>query len=132
MLVMLPFGFRLYPAGMVTGLVLLAIFGIGLGALSYALAVSIKGQEWLFYAVQQTLLFPVLILSGMLLPIDSAPGWMQALSAVNPLTYVVEAERVLFAGESSTQPILYGMIAVVVLAILGLGIGTRQMRRAGI
>ena len=33
-LVMLPFGFRLDPAGRVVGLALLAVFGVGLGSLS--------------------------------------------------------------------------------------------------
>ena len=44
-----------------------------------------KDQEWLFWGVQQTLIFPLLILSGMLLPLDDAPGWMQAVATVNPL-----------------------------------------------
>ena len=43
----------------------------------------------MFWGVQQTLLFPLLLLSGMLLPLDDGPGWLQALSKVNPLTYIV-------------------------------------------
>jgi ABC-2 type transport system permease protein len=130
--VMLPFGFRLYPLGMVAGLLILAAFGVGLGALSYALAIMVKKQEWMFYAVQQTLLFPVLILSGMLLPIEGGPGWMQVLARLNPLTYIVEAERALFAGEFGHTSILFGVISAVALAIVGLAVGTRAMKRASL
>ncbi|BDZ55581.1 hypothetical protein GCM10025870_26540 [Agromyces marinus] len=44
-----PFGFRVDPAGLVAGLALLAVFGVGLGALSYALALATKDREWLFW-----------------------------------------------------------------------------------
>lgn len=54
------------------GLALLAVFGVGLGSFSYALAIAVRGQQWMFWAVQQTLLFPMMILSGMLLPLASA------------------------------------------------------------
>ena len=33
--------------------------------------------------VQQTLLFPLLLLSGMLLPLEAGPGWMQAAVATS-------------------------------------------------
>jgi len=130
--VVLPFGFRLYPLGMLVGLVLLAVFGVGLGALSYALAIAVKKQEWMFYAVQQTLIFPVLILSGMLLPIDAGPDWMKVLARFNPLTYIVEAERALFAGDFAQSSILFGIIAAVALAVVGLTVGTRAMCRASV
>jgi ABC-2 type transport system permease protein len=127
----LPFGFRLYPLGMVIGLAMLATFGVGLGALSYALAIVLpRGQEALFWLVQQTLLFPLLILSGMLLPIDAGPQWMKVLARINPLTYIVEAERALFAGDFSQPSILWGIIAALALAGVGLLVGTRAMRRA--
>ena len=53
----------------------------------------------MFWAVQQTLLFPLMILSGMLLPLETGPAWMQVAAKFNPLAYVVDAERALFAGE---------------------------------
>jgi ABC-2 type transport system permease protein len=74
-LAVLPFGFRLYPLGALAGLVLLAGFGVGMGALSYALAIASRKQEWIFYTLQQTMLFPPLILSGTMLPLDSGPAW---------------------------------------------------------
>jgi ABC-2 type transport system permease protein len=128
--VTIPFGFRLHLAGAVIGLLILAVFCVGLGALSYTLALASKNQEWMFWAVQQTLIFPLLLLAGMLLPIDGGPGWLQTLSRFNPLTYVVDAERALFNGEIVSATVGGGVIAAVAVAVLGLLVGMRAMRRA--
>jgi ABC-2 type transport system permease protein len=128
----LPFGFQPYPIGMLLGLLILVTFGLGLGGLSFALAIASKKQGELFYIVQQTALFPLLLLSGVLLPMDAAPGWLRALSQVNPLTYLVNAERVLFSGELASASVLFGAITAVVIAVAGLAVGTRAMRRAAL
>jgi ABC-2 type transport system permease protein len=124
------FGFAPHPAGMLVGLVLLAVFGVGLGSLSYALALATKDREWLFWGVQQTLIFPLLILSGMLLPLDAAPAWMRAVSAVNPINWVVQAERALFAGELGSPAVLWGVLSAAALAAVGLWVGIRGIKRS--
>src|SRR5689334_20578322 len=111
--VCLPFGFELHLAGAVLGMIILAVFCLGLGALSYTLALYSKNQEWLFWTVQQTLLFPLLLLAGMLLPIDNGPGWLRTLARFNPLSYVVDAERSLFNGEIWTSATLSGIASAV-------------------
>ena len=88
---------------------LLAVFGVGLGSLSYALAIAVRKQEWMFWAVQQTLLFPLMILSGMLLPLETGPGWMRAASTFNPLTYLVDAERAPVRGRRSATAAALGL-----------------------
>ena len=128
-LVCLPFGFTLDPVGALIGLVILALFCTGLGALSYTLALAAKNQEWLFWTVQQTLLFPLLLLAGMLLPVDGGPGWLQTLSKVNPLTYVVDAERALFNGDVLAATTVTGLAAAVAVGALGLAVGVRAMQR---
>jgi ABC-2 type transport system permease protein len=128
----LPFGFQLYPLGAMAGLLILGAFGIGLGALSYALAIAVRKQEWLFWAVQQTLQFPLMILSGMLLPLENAPAWMRIASRANPLTYIVEAERALFSGHYVHQSVPIGLVMALATAACGLLVGTYAMRRAGI
>ncbi len=125
-----PFGFTIHVPGLVIGLALLAVFGIGLGSLSYSLALATKDREWLFWGVQQTLIFPLLILSGMLLPLDEAPGWMRAISVVNPINWVVQAERMLFAGNLGDITVLWGWVAALALAAVGLWVGIRSMRRS--
>jgi ABC-2 type transport system permease protein len=131
-LVAIPFGFVFYPLHVVVGLVMLGIFGVGVGALSYALAIAARKTEWIFWAVQQSLLFPLLILSGMMLPLETGPGWMQVVSKFNPLTYIVDAERVLFAGTFGSLTILWGFVAAFATAAVGLVVGIRSIRKATI
>ena len=129
--VVTPFSFELHIVGVVVGLALVAVFAVGIGSLSFALALVSKGQDWLFWTVQQTLIFPLLLLAGVLLPVDDgAPGWLRLLADLNPLTYVVEAERALFAGEFPVETVAAGAGAAVAVAALGLAVGLRTMRRA--
>jgi ABC-2 type transport system permease protein len=125
----IPFGVTLDLAGVLVGLLVLGAFGVGLGSLSYALAIASRNREWLFWGLMQSLLFPLLILSGMLLPLEAGPGWMRALSRVNPLTYLVDAERALFAGTFADISVLWGAIAATLTCAVGLLVGVRSIRR---
>lgn len=129
-LVAVPFGFRLDVPGLVAGLAVLAVFGIGFGALSYTLALACRNRDWMFWMVHQTLLFPLMILSGMLLPLEDGPDWMHVAAAVNPLSYLVAAERALLAGDLGSPAVVGGIIAAVVTCVVGVFVGVRAMRRA--
>lgn len=124
-----PFGFSLHPLQLLAALAMLGVFGIGLGALSYALALAAKNREWLFWGVQQSLTFPLLILSGMMLPLDSGPGWMQTVAQFNPLTYMVDASRALLAGAWTDTAIWQGWLAAIVTCAVGLAVGIRKTQR---
>ncbi len=128
--VVTPFSFDLHLAHVLVGVVLLSFFSIGVGALSFALALAAKDQDWLFWTVQQTLIFPLLLLAGVLLPLEGAPGWLQTASDLNPLTYVIEAERALFAGSFPLDTVAAGFGASAVVAAFGLWVGLRAMRRS--
>ena len=125
-----PFGFTIHWLGLLVGLALLAVFGVGLGSLSYTLALKTKEHEWLFWGVQQTLIFPLMILSGMLLPLEEGPAWMRAVATVNPLNWVVQAERALFVGDLGTAAVLWGWVAALALAVVGLWAGVRAIRKS--
>jgi ABC-2 type transport system permease protein len=129
-LVTIPFGFRPNLPGMVVSLVLLAIFGMGLGALSYALALASRKKDWMFWAVQQALIFPLMILSGMLLPVEDGPEWMRVAAAINPISHVVGATRALFAGDFGAPVVLGGFAAATALAAVGLWVGITAMRKS--
>ncbi|MCD9145631.1 ABC transporter permease [Streptomyces albireticuli] len=131
---LLPTDFRLRPLGALAGLALLTVFGIGIGTLSFTLALHSRKQQTLFYGVQQMVFFPLLLLSGVLLPITeaSAPSWLYVLSRINPATYVVEAERALFDGRFAEAGVLYGVLAAVAVAVLGVIAGIRGMRNASV
>lgn len=127
--VAIPFGLDFHPLHVLVGLVILGVFGIGLGSLSYALGLASKNREWLFWGVQQSLIFPLLMLAGMMLPLESGPGWMQAASRINPLTYIVDAERALFTGTLWDATVGWGVVAAVGTAVVGLAVGIRTVNR---
>lgn len=129
-LVAVPFGFTLDVPGLIAGLAVLAVFGIGFGALSYRLALACRNRDWMFWMVHQTLLFPLMILSGMLLPLEDGPEWMQVAAAVNPLSYLVDAERALLAGDLGAPAVVGGIIAAAATCAIGIALGVRAMRRA--
>lgn len=128
--VVTPFAFDLHLGGVLLGIAVLVPFSVGLGALSLALAIAAKEQAWIFWTVQQTVIFPLLLLAGVLLPLDGAPGWLQTASDLNPLKYLVDAERTLFAGSYPFDTIASGFAASLVVGVLGLWAGVRTMDRA--
>lgn len=128
--VAVPLGFTFHISGAIVGIVVLVVFGIGVGALSYALAVAVRDKDWLFWSVQQTLMFPLLILSGMMLPLDAAPRWMQIVASINPLTYLVDAQRAMFSGILNDPVVIQGAIAAVGTAVIGITIGIPVVQRA--
>ncbi|MET0234454.1 MAG: ABC transporter permease [Kibdelosporangium sp.] len=122
-------GLRLYPTGMLAGLILLTVFGTGLSALSFVLAIRSQPGGGLFWIVTQTLMFPLILLSGVLLPMDYGPAWLRAAGSVNPVSYIVDAQRALFAGDLAGTSVLHGTVAAVAIAGIGLALGIRTMRR---
>jgi ABC-2 type transport system permease protein len=128
----IPFGLRLFPLEMLYGLVLLGLFGVGVAALSYALAVAAKDDTSMFYMVSQSVALPLMLLGGVLLPMEMAPGWLYTASRFNPLTYVVEAERALFVGEFFTPVVLNGTLVVLTVLVIGLAVGSRVIKRASL
>lgn len=128
--VVTPFSFDLHLDGVLVAALILSVFSVGVGALSFALALASRGEDWMFWTIQQTLLFPALLTAGVLLPIDGAPRWLEVVSMLNPMTYVVDAVRALFAGTYPADVVLQGVGGAAVVAALGLWVGVRAMRRS--
>jgi ABC-2 type transport system permease protein len=130
LIVVTPFSYDLHLGGVLVGIVILGVFCVGVSSLSYSLALACQGRDWMFWAVQQTLLFPVLLLAGMLLPVDNGPDWLRFASQLNPLTHVVDAERALFAGTFPMSTVLAGVAGAVLVAVVGLWVGVRSMNKS--
>lgn len=128
--VVTPFSFDLHLLGVLAGVVVLVPFSVGLGALSLALAIAAREQAWIFWTVQQTAIFPLLLLSGVLLPLDGAPGWLRTLGDINPMKYLVDAERQLFGGLFPVDTLAAGFGASLLVGVFGLWVGVRTMNRA--
>lgn len=128
LVLVLPFGFRTTVPGALGGFALLAVLVVGLSTLSY-LAALIAKETYVFAPIIQTVMMPLMLLSGVLLPMDLAPGWLYALSRINPVAHVVDAARVLFGGGAWDGTVLLGWVMAIGLTLVALAVGTRSMRR---
>lgn len=125
----IPLGMRLHLPGTLATMALLIVMAVGLSALSYVLAIASLPSGNLFWIVTQMLIFPIMLLSGILLPVDAGPGWLSTVAAINPFTYIVDAARALFTGDLLNASVLYGAIAAAAIAVVGLALSTRAMKR---
>ncbi len=82
-------------------LVVLVVFlvSFALTALGFAIAWPMDSTQ-AFHAIINLFLIPLWLLSGSLFPLSGASGWLRLLMQLNPLTYGVEALRVLLYPES--------------------------------
>ena len=72
----IPFGLTIDPAGVAVTLGLLALVGLVVAPLSYAAALKLKSED-AFAPLVQGIVMPLLLLSGILLPMALAPEWLQ-------------------------------------------------------
>ncbi|MGY3520310.1 ABC transporter permease [Micromonospora sp. PTRAS2] len=121
-------GLRTSPGGLILGLVIMLVLGAGLSALSLALGLMLKAEDQ-FAPLITSATLPVLLLSGILLPMQLAPRWLDIVSHFNPLRYVVDAIRAVFSDSWSAATLLYGAAAAVALAVICITIGTRTFAR---
>jgi ABC-2 type transport system permease protein len=121
-------GLRAPLAGMAIALGLVVLLGMALSSLSYALGLVTR-QEFVFAPFLNMVLVPVLLLSGILLPMSMAPPWLRALSRFNPLSHVVDAIRDVFVGRYASGSVLAGTAAVVSLAVVAVTLATRLFLR---
>ncbi len=122
-------GLDLNLAGVGLVLVLLALMGLLMSSCSYAVALALKDENS-FASTLQFFLLPLLLLSGILLPLALAPDWIQTVAAFNPFAYTVDAARTLFTGKLVDSEVLHGFAVLIPLTLLALWWATRSYRKA--
>jgi len=123
------FGFDIHIAGLLVCFVLTASLLIITGTFSVALALLTKEISG-FAAVISGINLPILLLSGVLLPLTLAPTWMLVIAHFNPLYYVVEANRLLAAGNIANATVGLAFLVMVALTAVTIWWATRVYRKA--
>jgi ABC-2 type transport system permease protein len=118
------FGLRAPVFGILMGLGFVLLLAVSLSSLSYAAGLVTKSED-AFAPLLNMVTVPLMLLSGILLPMSLAPGWLDALSRANPFRYIVEAMREAFLGNYATAVVAEGVIVALVLAVVSVAIGTR-------
>ena len=122
-------GFRPDAGGLVLLVVLVLVGGLMMAACSYAVALLLKDEGGLAAAVNLVAL-PLLLLSGIMLPLTFAPDILQQVAKANPFAYAVSASRALVGGSLGDVSVLQGFIILGILAVLALFWVTRSIRKA--
>jgi ABC-2 type transport system permease protein len=129
MLVAIPFGLKIDLAGAIVTLALLMLIGLAFAPLSYSAALLLKSEDALAPLVNGIAL-PLLLLSGILLPLALAPEWLKFLSTLNPLTHAADAARALFNGDWSNPEVAIGTVIMGALATFAVWLASRAFGRA--
>jgi ABC-2 type transport system permease protein len=107
-------------AGVLLMLLTIAFFGLAWSGISLAIGLKTKSSETVF-AFGSFLTFPLLFMSTSLTPLDFMPDWIQTVSMFNPISYTVDAVRVLMIDGFIWDTILFAYFVIGFIAIITLG-----------
>jgi ABC-2 type transport system permease protein len=113
--------------GIVVILVVAALLTMSVTAAFSALAYAVP-QHGTFFAIVGFISLPLLFMSNAFVPLDAMPVWMRLVATVNPLTYAIEAMRVLVI-EGWSLRVLSSLGVLTIAAAICLGLGTREFHR---
>lgn len=120
-------GLRVPAAALPIGLLLVALLGAAFSFISNAIGIATRSEDALAPLVN-TLALPILLLSGILLPMSLAPRWLQIVSDFNPFKHVVEALRAVFRGDFANPIVWIGILLALALVVIGAWAGARTLK----
>jgi len=74
--------------------------------------------------------FPLMFASTAFVPSSGMPGWLQAFTAVNPLSQAIDASRALALGWQAAAQVLQALIAIATLTLVGIALAVIGFRRS--
>jgi ABC-2 type transport system permease protein len=128
-LLALVFDLRVYIGNLLLAFLMLALISLMTSAVSYGVALAVKSEDVLA-PLMNTVAQPVLLLSGILLPLTFAPGWLQAVADWNPFSWAVNGVRALFRGDLGAPAVWQGLLIMAVLAAAALAWAARLFARS--
>jgi ABC-2 type transport system permease protein len=121
-------GLRAPATGLAVGYGFVVATVVTIASLSYSVALLTKSED-AFSQVVNLVTVVLLLLSGILLPMTLAPNWLNDISALTPLRYVVQAMRDAFAGHLANSAVLDAVALEAVLAAIAVFVGARVFAR---
>ncbi len=127
-LIAVAFGLRVPASGAGITVLIVVLLGIALSALSYAAGMWLKSEDALAPLLNMVSV-PVLLLSGILLPMELAPAWLRHLAEANPFSHIVDGSRAAFRDDLSAPSLKIALACALGLALAGLWIANRTFQR---
>ncbi|TDC41574.1 ABC transporter permease [Micromonospora sp. KC213] len=126
--VAIPLGLRASVPGVLAALGVVMLLSLGLACLSCALALTVKSEDTLGPTLN-TGLMPLLLLSGVMLPMSFAPRWLDLVSRLTPFRYIVDGMRSAFQGDVLSTTMLSTALIALGIAVLSVLLGVRTYLR---
>lgn len=114
--------------GIILSLILVVLIGVSMASFSYVISIATKSEDGLASMVN-TLYLPIMLLSGIMLPISLAPQWLKTAALFNPFYYAVEASRALFAGQFAAPIVWQGFVMMGISAAIAVWLAARSLRK---
>ncbi|GAA1787247.1 ABC transporter permease [Luedemannella flava] len=128
-LLALAFGLRVYIENLLLAFLLLALIALMTSAVSYGVALKVRSEDALA-PLMNTVAQPVLLLSGILLPLAFAPAWLKNVAQWNPFSWAVDGTRALFAGDLGNDRVWQSLLIMGVLTSLAVFWAAREFARS--
>ncbi|HEY3906544.1 MAG TPA: ABC transporter permease [Streptosporangiaceae bacterium] len=120
----LAFGMRAPVGGVLVGLGFVALVAVSLSAVSYAVGLVLKSEDALAPLLNMFMV-PLMLLSGIMLPMTLGPHWLRGIAKATPFGYIINAMRDAFAGHYFNSIMVEGICVAVGLAALCLWLASR-------
>jgi ABC-2 type transport system permease protein len=128
-LLALLFDLRVFIGYLLLAYLMLALISLMTSAVSYGVALLVKSEDALA-PLMNTVAQPVLLLSGILLPLTFAPGWLRGIANWNPFSWAVDGVRALFRGDLGSSDVWQGLVIMAVLAVAAVLWAAREFARS--
>ena len=124
----LAFGLRAPLPAVLMGFVYIVLVAIGLASVSYAVALTLKSED-AFAPLINSIIVPLVLLSGIMLPLNLGPGWLQGIARISPFRYIIDAMREAYAGHYFDTIVVEGLAVAIGLAAVFMWLGSRVFVR---
>jgi ABC-2 type transport system permease protein len=128
-LLSIPFGLRVGLGNVLLAYLLLGLIALMLSALSYGVALKLRSEDALA-PLLNTVGQPILLLSGILLPLAFAPAWLRGIAKWNPFSWAVDAARALFGGHPGDPSVWKALVILTVLTVAAVTWASRSFARS--
>jgi ABC-2 type transport system permease protein len=122
------FGMRPPIAGVLIGLGFIAVTAVSLASISYMIGLLTKSEDILAPALNMVVV-PLMLLSGIMLPMTLGPGWLQGIARATPFRYIIDAMREAFYSHYFNTIMVEGIAVVVGMAVICLWLASRAFLR---
>ena len=123
------FGLKLDFWGAAVLFFLILLIGVTMASISFCLAL-ITREGGILAGVTNTFILPLLILSGVMLPISFGPPIIQFIARFDPMLYAVNGARALINGNLTDPSVPIAFAVFIALSGVTLALFIRTMREA--